>query len=248
MLKKNILFCFILYSLSAVGQSKTNGELVAEGTSKLKVKPDIIIFKLSVEKTDTIEKNAIKSLNNEIDDLVKTLYKIGFTNKSIKVSDYNISNSNYQYNDDNKKRYIASNVLKLEFSIDTKIIDAIYSEIEEAGLSDLDISFETSISDSLEKKTRLVLVQQAIQDAKINADNISKTLNIKLIRVKQVAKYKDGLPYNVDEISVVKFTPPKVIVEDQALSSKTSFAKFQIEESELEEKITIIYEVSNSAL
>jgi uncharacterized protein len=240
MLRQIITFGLTLFSLTVFSQLRNSNEIIAEGGSKMKVRPDIATFTLTVEKRDTIEKNAIKSLNLEIDDLVKSLYKIGFTNKTIKISDYEISSSQ---NDEDKKRYTASNVLKLEFGLDTKLIDALYKEIQEAGLKDLDISFETKVSDSLEKVTRLKLVQLSIEDAKINANNICKALDIKIVRVKQVLKYKDGILGNPPTISQIMFTPPK-IVGDTQISYNTSFDKFQVEDVELEEKITIVYEIS----
>ena len=45
------------------------------------------------------------------------------------------------------------------------------------------------------------------------------------------------------EINVIKFSQP-AIVEDQELKFDTSFDKFQVEPVELEEKITIVYEIS----
>lgn len=208
----------------------------------MKVRPDVAIFSLVVEKTDTIEKNAIKNLNVEIDALVNTLYKLGFTNKTIKISDYDVSSNSYR-DDNDKKKYTASNSLKLEFQLDTKIIDALYKEIQEAGLSDLEISFDTKISDSLEKKIRVLLVRQAIEDAKDNANNIAKSLDIKLLRVRQVTKYREGLFNQTMEINMVKFTPPKVVGDTQIVYN-TSFDKFQVEDVELEEKITIVYEIA----
>lgn len=236
-----VMFLSLTVLFSTVySQTKNDNEIIAEGGSKAKVKPDLAIFTLTVEKIDTIEGNAIKILNLEIDDLVKSLYKIGFTNKTIKISDYDISSSQ---NEEDKKRYTASNVLKLEFGLDTKLIDALYKEIQEAGLKDLDISFDTKVSDNLEKTTRLKLVQEAIADAKTNALNITEALNIKLIRVKQVLKYKEGIFGPPPIINQVKFTPPKMVGDTQ-VSYTTSFDKFEVEDVELEEKITIVYEIS----
>ena len=244
---KNLTLTALLFSLTfltstAFSQTKNTGEIIAEGGSKIKVRPDIAIFSLIVEKTDTIEKNAIKYLNIEIDALVNTLYKLGFTNKTIKISDYDVSSNNYR-DDNDKKRYTATNSLKLEFILDTKLIDAVYKEIQEAELSDLEISFDTKVSDSLEKKTRILLVQQAIEDAKANANNIAKSLDVKLLRVRQVTKYREGLFNQTMEIDMVKFTPPKV-VSDTQIAYNTSFDKFQVEDVELEEKITIVYEIA----
>ena len=232
----NLIFLFS----SVYSQTKNDYEIIAEGGAKLKLSPDLAIFTLTVDKSDTIEKNAIKFLNLEIDELVKSLYKIGFTNKTIKISDYDISSSQ---NDEGKKSYNASNVLKLEFGLDSKLINALYKEIQDAGLNDLDISFETKVSDSLEKTTRLKLIQEAIADAKINAQNIAKALDIKLIKVKKVLKYKEGTFGQPATISYIKFTPPK-IVSDTQVSYNSSFDKFEVEDVELEEKITIVYEIS----
>ncbi len=233
---------FSLNTLSVQAQSKNSSEMVAEGSAKIKIRPDVAIFTLTVEKNDTIEKNVLKKLNEEIDNLVKSLYKIGFVNTSIKIADYNIESST-DY--DNKiKRYTARNSLKLEFVINTKIIDALYKEIETAGLSDLDVSFETKISDSLEKATRLLLVRQAIQDAKVNAENIAMALNVKIIKVKQVLKYREGGLSSPAEIKQILFAPA-IIKEDAAISSETGFQEFEMEDIELEEKITLVYEITN---
>ena len=179
-------------------------------------------------------------LNLEIEILVKSLDKIGFPDRSIKISDYKISSS---LDDDKVKKYTASNTLKIQFTLDNKLIDAFYTEIQINKIKDLDVSFETSISDSLEKATRLKLVQMAIEDAKINAVNISKTLSLNLIRIKQVYKENERLTSYANQIDFVKFTPPK-IVGDTDLSFKSSFDKFQVDDVQLEEKITLVYEIA----
>lgn len=237
-----LLTAFALFNFSAFSQNKKLAEITAEGSSSLKVKPDIVTFTLTIDKTDTIEKNVIKILNEEVQSLSQSLEKIGFQNRSIKISDYRISSS---FDDDKKqKSYTATNVLKVEFKLDNKVIDALYNEIQTNNFKDLDLTYETGISDSLEKATRVLLVQLAIEDAKANAINISKNLGLSITKVKQVYKENARIQVMANQISFVKFTPPK-IVGDTDISYKTSFDKFQVEETELEEKITVVYEVSN---
>jgi uncharacterized protein YggE len=240
MLKYIVISCLTLLSLNAVSQSNNNNELVAEGSSRIKVKPDLVTFTLTVEKTDTIEKNAIVGLNMEIEKLVKSLNEIGIDNKMIKISDYNISSSQ---NENEKKKYNAINVLKVEFGIDIKLINSLYNEIQEADLKDLNLSFETKLSDSLENATRFKLVQYSIEEAKANANNIANTLHVKLLRVKQVHKFADQ-PVDMDKVEMAKFTPPKIVNDNDVLIN-TSFAKFQVEDIELEERITIVYQISD---
>lgn len=238
----SLLTIFSLFPFNAFSQNKKLAEITAEGNSKLRVKPDNVTFTLTIEKTDTIEKNVIKILNQEIQSLSESLEKLGFQSKSIKISDYRVSSS--IDNDNTFKRYTASNILKVEFKLDNKIIDALYTEIQTNNFKDLDINYETSISDSLEKSTRVLLVEMAIEDAKSNAANISKKLGLTITKVKQVYKENTRYTYLANNVTVVKFTPPK-IVGDTDMSYSTSFDKFQVEDTELEEKITVVYEVSN---
>lgn len=237
-----VICCFCITS-NVFSQAKKSADIIAEGGAKIKVRPDIAVLSLTIAKTDSIEKEVIRNLNTEMDALVKVLYKLGFTNKTVKISDYDISSNKYRAEEDTKK-YTATNGLKLEFKMDTKLIDAIYNEIQQAGLTDLDIAFDSKVSDSLEKQTRYLLVQQAIEDAKANASNIAKTLNIKLLGIKQVSKFKEMLFNQAMEINMVKFTPGKLVVNNE-ISFNSSFDKFEVEDVELEEKITIVYEISN---
>jgi len=240
-LKSFLVFCFTFYSFSKlVAQEKNSNEIVAEGSSKIKIKPDFVAFTLTVEKTDTAERIVLQKLNLEVQDLIKSLYKIGFTDKTIKISDYNVSGS---FNNKDKKIYTATNVLTLQFTIDNKLINQLYKQIQEAKLNDVDISYETSLSDSLEKATRQILVQKALEDAKANAENIANTLNLKIVGVKQVSKYASRLN-DTDKIEMVKFAPP-IIEKDEEVKINTSFDRFQVAEIELNESITIVYEISN---
>ena len=238
MIRQIIIGALVVFSLHANSQTKNSNEIVAEGGSKIKVRPDIVSFVFTIEKKDSNEINSIKSLNKEVSNLVNGLNDIGFNNKAIKISDYNISSSQ---NDTGRGMYTATNILNLEFELDTKLIDALYKKIKDASLKDLNISFETRVSDSLEKATRLFLVRSAIEDAKTNANNIAKTLDIKLVGVRQVYKYSPG---PMEREPMAKFSPPKLF-RDNEVSYNTAFDKLQVEEIEFEEKITVVYEISN---
>jgi len=239
MLKLIVTGLLMIVFSNAYSQSKPDKEIVAEGGAKMKVTPDLATFTLTVEKLDTNEKAAIVHLNKAVDGLISSLSSVGFKNDNIKIASYDISSSIDR--DDNKKTYTASNVLKINFKIDNKLIDAFYSEIQQAGLTDLDISFETNMSDSLEKTVRLKLVQQAIADAKINAENMAKALGIRIGQVKQVQK-NGATMLEETKIEMVKFTPP-LIKRDPETRFNTPFDKFQVEDVEVDERITIVYEI-----
>ena len=206
----------------------------------MKVKPDLVIFTLSVSKKDTTEKLALQKLNKEIDDVVKSLYKLGFTDSSIKISDYGISGNT---NNREGKYYSASNILKVEFAINTKLIDALFAAFENGSFEDLDISYETFISQNLEKTTLQKLIQLSILDAKQNAENICKALGIKTKRIKQIVKDRYTSMVAPPAIKSIQYSSPVAKKED-SVSYNTSFDKFAVEEKEMEEHITIVYEIS----
>lgn len=239
MLKLFTVLLIILFTLSASAQIKPSNEIIVEGGAKIKIKPDLGIFTLTVQKSDTIEKVALSDLNKTVDGLIKSLNSIGLSNQNIKIADYDISSSIEQ----RKKTYTVSNELQVDFRIDNKLIEAFYSEIQQAGIEDLDVSFTTNLSDSLENATRLKLVQKAIEDAKAKAANISQTLGIRIGKVKQVQKYGESLIYS-SKIEMVKFTPP-VIKRDTQIKYNTAFDKIEVEDKELEERITIFFEIAN---
>lgn len=235
-----ILTLTLITSISYSQKHEPASEIIAEGSAKMRVKPDVAVFTLTMEKADTSEKRVINKLNIAIDGLEKALNKIGFSNSVIKISDYDVSSA---INDQSKRKtYTVTNTLKLEFQINNKLIDAIYGQIQQAGIQDLDIQFDSKLSDILEKASRLRLVQIAIEDAKENASTIASALDIKLGRIKQVQKSTTGILLHKMEIT--KFTAPK-IVSDEENKVKTSFDKFEIEDVELEDQITIIYTIAN---
>lgn len=234
--KKIVLFFLVFATFNSFSQTDNGNEIVAEGYASSKVKPDIAAITITINKENLIEKNALEELNLEIDNLQKTLIKLGFNNNQIKISDYLISSSK----EDNEKRYSATNKLVIELALNNKVIDAFYQEIQLNNHKDLDIEFETKLSAELEKSTTTKLVQLAIEDAKSNAINIAKTLNIKLGNIKRVSKYNDrilGYDLKVDQI---KFIKPGNVKNDIPSSA---FNNFDVEEKEYEERITIVYEI-----
>lgn len=234
------IFIFTFFTIQTFSQTKTGNELVAEGIAKSKIKPDLANFKITITKQNTIEKTAIKELNQEIEKLQNVLFKLGFTEKNVKISEYKISKDNYE----NTKEFSATNTLSVDFVLDNKRIEGFYQEIQNENLQDVDIEFETQISENLEKTTRQKLVQNAILDAKNNAENIATALNVKLNNVKQVSKYNlRDIAYSSTKMDEVKFLKPRVASE--MMNPKTSFDKFEVMEVELEETITIVYEIAN---
>jgi uncharacterized protein YggE len=218
-------------------QTDSGNEINAEGYSKTKVTPDLASFTITVDKENQTEKMAIKELNEEIEKVQKVLLSIGFTKKNIKIADYKVSSNE---DDDGKKEYSAMNMLVIDFPLDNKVIEAFYQGIQNENIKDLDVDFDTQISEELEKTTRQRLVQLAIADARSNAENIAKALEVKISNVKSVSKF------TVRDMSMALSLKAASVTANMgfmAPNPKTSFDKFEVQEIELEESITVVYEI-----
>lgn len=234
---KNLTIFILFACVNVFAQTVKTSELTAEGTSSIKVKPDIAILTITVSKQNESEKSAIKELNEEIEKLQKFFAKLGFSNSSIKIADYNIQGNRYG---DEEKQYSATNKLVLEFKLDTKVLDAFYQELQAGNYKDTEVEFDTQISQQLEKTTRRSLVQLAIEDAKANADNISKALGVKIASVKSVSKFGN----ETQVVKIVEEVKYKALAFSAPAAPATSFSKFEVTEKELDESITIVFEIA----
>lgn len=240
MKKHFAILALLLFTVNSYSQISNGNEISVEGISKMKIKPDLASFRITIQKRNLVEKTSIKELNEEVEKLQKLLLRIGFTEKNIKISEYKISSSE---NDNDKKEYTTTNTLIVEFNLDNKLIEGFYQEIQNESLNDANIEFVTQVSTKLEKATRQNLVKVAIAEAKNNAENIANTLELKLLNVKQVSKFtmRDFASASMMTVEEIEYTKP---MPAMASYQKTSFDKFEVEEKELEETITIIYEIA----
>ena len=95
---KKLFILFLFVNISALAQTSSN-ELTAEGTARVNIKPDIAILMIHVTKENEVEKKALKELNEEVMKLQQYLQKLGFPDKQVKISEYDI----HKYDYDDKK-------------------------------------------------------------------------------------------------------------------------------------------------
>lgn len=235
---KNLHTLLLFTCINIFAQAPVNtSEIIAQGSAKIKVKPDVVTLTIDVSKEDTSEKTALKQLSEEVEKLQKFFTKLGFAANSIKIENYNVTADRYI---EDERKFRALNTLKIEFKLDTKVLDAFYQELQAGNYKDVLVDYETGLSPDLEKATRKTLVQKAIEDAKDNADNISKTLNVKIVKVKSVSKFgNDAMPYSI--VEETKYKP--LAMAANAPAPPTAFSKYEVVEKELEESITIVFEI-----
>ncbi|WP_116790048.1 SIMPL domain-containing protein [Flavobacterium psychrotrophum] len=237
---KKHLCLFLLLAATAFAQTpKQNGELTAEGMSSIKVKPDVVKLTISVSKLNDSEKNALKELNEEVAKLEGFFTKAGLPKENIKIAGYNI-NDNYRDEKD-KKVYQANNSLNIEIKLDNRVLDALYGELNTGNYKDVSLDYETSLSGELQKKVRANLLDKAIADARQKADAIAKSLEVKILGIKHVSKYGRDIVAMANEVKYQPLAAASMQVE--APRPATVFAKYEVQEIEETEQITIIYEI-----
>jgi len=238
---KNHIILFLLFTASAFAQTAKPGELTSEGVAIINVKPDVVTLTISVSKQNESEKNALKELNEEVARLEGFFTKTGLPKENIKIAGFDI---NDDYRDDkDKKVYQANNTLEVEIKLDNKLLDAFYGELQAGNYKDVSVDYETSLSAGLQKKIQAELMDKAIADAKQKADAIAKSLGVKITGINHVSKYgRDGI-MTVDEVKYMALDVAPMRMD--APRPPTVFAKYEVRDVEVEEQITIIFEISN---
>lgn len=232
-----ILLYFLLFSNICFGQTAQK-TITVQGIAKARVRPDVATITFQFEKTDTSQAKAMAKANNLADALTQLLLHAGLSSKQIKISEYSVNGS---YNLDRKrKEYTVSNTLVARLGFEEKNLNQFLKSVETERINDLNISFDYSLSDSLERVTRTKLTQEAIARAKEAAENISQTLKVPVKSIIQVSK--NGLQPIPPQLETAKFTPP-VIKRDQDIKYESVFGTYEVEEKELEEEITLVYEI-----
>lgn len=238
-MKKHFLLVLFVACTAFAQTNKTGSELVAEGKAKTKVKPDVVSIKVEVRKRNEVEAEALKALNTETTALKQYLVKSGVPEKAIKIADYSLSsNDRYSSSAPEKKSYTASSSLTIEMKLDNKLLDMVYTELQSGKYQDVTVNYTTTLSEELQKATSVKLVEKAITDARANADNMAKALGVNITGVKSISKGGNSDRYyrgNVDKYYVSR--SPRYM--DGTVLGNTELA-----EKEVEEEVTIIYEIS----
>lgn len=237
---KKHFFLLLFVACAVFAQApKTGSELVAEGKAKVKVKPDVVTLKVDVRKRNDVEAEALKALNTETTALKQYLVKSGVPDKAIKIAEYSVS-SNDRYNSSapEKKSYTASASLTIEMQLDNKLLDMVYTELQLGKYQDVSVNYTTGLSEELQKATSVKLLEKAIADARANADNMAKALGVNITGVKSISKSGNNERYYKGSKSY------EYVSRSPRYMDGTVLGNTELTEKEVEEEVTIIYEIS----
>lgn len=162
-----------------------NWQVSVAGIGKVSYMPDVakINFGVQVDKAKTAEE-ALNTLNNNIDKVMKALTDLGIAQKDITTQNYSLY-PQYDYIDGVSKPagYNASQqvTIKIEkFAEKDNLIGRAIAEVTKAGVNNISgISFEAADIEALKNEAK----QKAIVDAKTKAKEMSKNTGVRLGKI-----------------------------------------------------------------
>ncbi|MGB0882309.1 MAG: SIMPL domain-containing protein [Vicingaceae bacterium] len=200
-MKKYILFLLIIISTQINAQEKNETTINVSGSAKVSVSPDLCLLNIKLSSTQQKMNEAVSTLGKKSNYYLAILKKLGFKEEDIKTTNFSISKNrvyvNRQYVDSG---YNASQSIKIEFNHNKKTLTNILNELSESKEA-VDFSFSFRISEKLKQKTQLLIIEEAISDAKLKSERIASSSGLNLIKIKNIsygssASYSNNLKYS----------------------------------------------------
>ena len=171
-----------------MNSSVSERTISVDGNAETFVKPDTAKVSFGVTAKNMSTDIATKSVNDRMGTLVDELKKADVAEKDIKTINYDIS-PEYAY-DNGTQRFEGYRVSqRVEVIIrDLKTVSQVLSIVNSADLDNVSqLTFFVDDEESVNKKLR----EQAIADAKVNAEKIAKDLGVDLDQVVSFYDYSD---------------------------------------------------------
>lgn len=185
-MKKLSTLLLLLLSLTLFGQQKEKPTLDVVGTARVTITPDLGVLNISVSEVKQKMGDAIKELGEKSTYYNNLLMKMGFAEKDIKTTSFNVSkNQIYRDNEYIDSGYVASQKIRLEFNYDQKALQKIVVEFSKND-QPIDFSFEFELSEQLKQKVQAQIIEYAVKDANEKSKAIAKATGLKLIKINEI--------------------------------------------------------------
>ena len=223
-------------------ETKPHGQISISGQATVECEPDKLVIHLSIKylHPDSAAK-ASDGVAKMIDDLLKSLQKLGISKDDITTSSYNI-NKRYEwtyYENGNRKEQVFKGfevVCKIKVTVKDfdkggKVIDT----AADAGALVDSINFE--LSRDKRNEVKLQVMEMAAKDAKLKAEIIITALGEELGHVTSVNfnnynyqpyRYWDRVNYSVAGLEENDIVPPTTILPGDLTVSATVNVVFEI--------------------
>lgn len=166
---------------------------VASGKSSVSTQPDKAEINLGISRKESDIKSAQNNANNIINSLTKQLTDLGINKNDIKTQSYSIyPNYDYQKQGQNIIGYSVDITLNVSLKEDqfeklSKVVDLATA----AGVNQIS-GIQFTLSEQKEKEVRKQAREEAIADAKANAEELARLSGVKLGKVINVNEAQTG--------------------------------------------------------
>lgn len=225
-MKKTITVLLVLLTIQMMAQDKLQSTVSVNGEGTVKVVPDQVTIRMSVENSGD-DPIALKTLNDKaIDGILQHIKRSDVEAKDVQTQYVNL-NKRYDYNTKTYS-YQATQTITLLLKDLTKY-DALISGLMQRGINRIDgITFGSSKSDDLQSQAR----RNAVANAKMKAEEYAAVLNQKIGKAIQISEQGS-------------FSPPLPMLRAQAMmmSSDSTGETLAVGEMEIIAKIQVVFEL-----
>ncbi|RPA68135.1 DUF541 domain-containing protein [Cyclobacteriaceae bacterium YHN15] len=231
-MKKIILFSPILFlSLSMMAQQIPLIEV--EGKSEISIMPDEANIQISLVEKAMKVSDATNALNKKTKSIEEALKKTGIEDYDFFVDNYYVYvNRIYTKGTSKDSGYVASQNVRVVVRNIEKDLVKITETLHQT--TDMGFNIQLIVSDKLKKASEKELLELAIEDAKLKADIIAKSLGIEKIKVHRVnynAQTENFYPV-MREAKMMMATTAMDVSEEPI---------FRPEERKLQDKVIVVF-------
>ncbi|MCJ7466838.1 MAG: SIMPL domain-containing protein [Maribacter sp.] len=180
-----LFFCLCTMMVMAQNENQTK-TLEVIGSSKVSITPDLGILNVTVTNIDSVFSQSINGLNTKSNDINAQLIKIGFPKSAIRTNNFDVrKNIVYRDNKSIDSGYVATQQIQLEFKNDQNNITKILNQFSKSR-TEIDLSFNFKVSDSLMQSVQDQLIKLATADAFRKAKLIGSAAQIDLKKIHKI--------------------------------------------------------------
>ncbi len=199
-----------------------------EGYAEKKIAPDEAIFSISLEEKAMNVNDAVKVLNKKTENLADALKKGRVKDYKLIADNYSVDvNRIYRTGAQKDSGYVARQSLRIVTSATNEDLQKIVDAIQGAG--DMSYQLGFGISEATRKSLENTLLTEALRDAEAKANLVGNTLNLKGLRVFNVALEQNFNPQPVyranAKVAMAESADMLIETEEQSLTKRV-FVKY----------------------
>jgi uncharacterized protein YggE len=187
LMKKFLFLLLALCSFTVFSQQRESENLIrVSGLARIAVSPKVGIMNVEVETIDTTMETSIAKLRIETNELFKILKSLNFEIEKVSTTDFSVNkNTIRNHNVTKDSGFVASQVIRAEFSFNDTIMDMILTEIAEKS-SGLEFNFDFKLSEIQKKEIQSELIKLAVEDAKQKAESLAEHTGKTIKKIKEI--------------------------------------------------------------